>query len=167
MVRSAASEAWRLIYRMLFEGEARERMKEACAIAGVSPGVLKFLFHLQPGAGVAMRDLSEHWEVDASWVTSVVDELESRGLAERLPHPTDRRVKMIALTDEGIAVRERTLERLFTPPASMNALTSAEQRQLRDLLRKVAERRSAAAPQRGPAQRHDVIAAASSSKLST
>ncbi len=160
----AAGEAWRLIYRILVEGEAHDRMKEACAIAGVSPGILKTLLHLEPGTGIAMRDLSEHWGVDASWITSVVDELETRGLARRLPHPSDRRVRMVALTDEGVAVRDQALHLVFAPPASMTALTSAEQRQLRDLLRKVAAADPRLGREPGPAH---VIAAASSSKLST
>jgi DNA-binding MarR family transcriptional regulator len=139
MVTSAAAEAWRLIYALLFTGEAHARMREACAIAGISPGVLKLLFHLQPGPGVAMRDVAEHFDVDASWVTSVVDELESRGLARRLPHTSDRRVKMVALTEQGDAVRQRAFDHLVTPPPALEVLSAAEQRRLRDLMRKVAE----------------------------
>jgi DNA-binding MarR family transcriptional regulator len=134
----AAEEAWRLIYVMLFTGEAHARMRDACATAGISPGIMKLLFHLQPGAGVAMRDVSEHFDVDASWVTSVVDELESKGLARRLPHPSDRRVKMVALTDKGAAIKQQAFEHVVTPPASLDALSATEQRQLRDLMRKVA-----------------------------
>ncbi len=139
MATSAGREAWRLVYEVLFSGETAARMAKASAEAGLSPGHLKSMFHLEPGDGVPLRDLAEHWRCDASYVTSVADALEEAGFARRLPHPSDRRIKMLALTDEGLAARERAYELLFEPPSSMSALTPAEQRQLRDLLRKVAD----------------------------
>jgi DNA-binding MarR family transcriptional regulator len=135
----AGREAWRTIFELIFDGEAHTRMTEASAAVGVSPGLLKTLFHLEPGEGLPMRDLADHWRCDASYVTNLADALEERGLTERRPHPTDRRVKMIALTEEGIAARKRAFEVLHEPPSSFSALTAAEQRQLRDLLRKVAD----------------------------
>lgn len=135
----AGREAWRTIFALLFDGQAHGRLSEASAAAGVSPGLLKLLFHLEPGEGIPMRDLADHWRCDASYVTSLTDALEERGLAARRPHPTDRRVKMIALTEKGAATRKVALELLHEPPPSFAALTAAEQRQLRDLLRKVAD----------------------------
>jgi DNA-binding MarR family transcriptional regulator len=134
----AGREAWQTITRLLF-GQGHERMAEASEAEGLSPGLLKTLFHLAPGDGEPMRDLADHWRCDASYVTSLADALEERGLVERRPHPTDRRVKMIVLTEEGVAVRERAFELLSEPPPSLGALTAAEQRELRDLLRKVAD----------------------------
>ena len=138
MATKAGREAWRTIFELLFEGQAHERMGVACDAVGLSPGLMKTLFHLDPGAGVPMRDLADHWRCDASYVTSLTDSLEERGLVERRAHPTDRRVRLVMLTDEGIAARRRAFEIVSQPPASFGALTAAEQRQLRDLLRKVA-----------------------------
>jgi DNA-binding MarR family transcriptional regulator len=121
-------------------------MAEASAAVGISPGLLKTLFHLEPGEGVPMRELVDYWRCDASYVTSLADALETRGLVERRPHPTDRRVKMIVLTPEGVAARQRALGILYQPPPSFGALTPAEQRQLRDLLRKVASADSQLSP---------------------
>jgi DNA-binding MarR family transcriptional regulator len=84
-----------------------------------------------------MGDLAEHWGCDASYVTSVVDGLQERGLAVRQPDPTDRRVRTIVLTAEGRARRERALALLSQPPSAFVALTPSEQRQLRDLLEKL------------------------------
>jgi DNA-binding MarR family transcriptional regulator len=139
MITGAGREAWRILYRLLLEGEGHDRMAMASEAAGVSPGLLKTLFHLQPGEGVPLRDLAEHWKCDASYVTSIADGLEERGLTERRPHPTDRRVKMLALTEEGTAARLRALAVIFEPPGAMGALTGPEQRQLRDLLRRLAD----------------------------
>jgi DNA-binding MarR family transcriptional regulator len=135
----AGRDAWRLLLGMLFEGQARDRMAAACRSIGISPGSMKTLFRLEPGQGVPMRDLADFWGCDASYVTSLADALEERGLVERRPHPTDRRVKMIALTEKGIAARDRAFDVLYEPPRSFGVLTAAEQRQLRDLLRKVAD----------------------------
>jgi DNA-binding MarR family transcriptional regulator len=134
----AAREAWRTIFDLLFRGEAHTRFTDAAAAVGISPGVLKSLFHLEPGTGIPMRELADHWGCDASYVTSVTDVLEERGLARRWPHPTDRRVKMIVLTEAGVAARKRAFDLLYDPPPAFAALTGAEQRQLRDLLAKVA-----------------------------
>jgi DNA-binding MarR family transcriptional regulator len=135
----AGRDAWRLLLGMLFEGQARDRMAAACRSIGISPGSMKTLFRLEPGQGVPMRDLADFWGCDASYVTSLADALEERGLVERRPHPTDRRVKMIALTEKGIAARDRAFDVLYEPPRSFSVLTAAEQRQLRDLLLKVAD----------------------------
>jgi DNA-binding MarR family transcriptional regulator len=135
----AGRSAWRLILGLLFDGQAHGRMAAACRSIGISPGSMKTLLRLEPGQGVPMRDLADYWGCDASYVTTLADSLEERGLIERRPHPTDRRVKMIALTQEGIAARRLAFEVLHEPPSSFNALTAAEQRQLRELLTKVAD----------------------------
>jgi DNA-binding MarR family transcriptional regulator len=74
--------------------------------------------------------------VDASYVTSLVDDLEQAGLAERRPHPTDRRVKTVALTAKGIDVQQQVSDLMGEPPKCLGALSGSEQRILRDLLAK-------------------------------
>jgi DNA-binding MarR family transcriptional regulator len=138
----AGREAWRLVIGFLLDHARQERMAEVADAEGLSPGQLKTLFHLQPGEGSAMRDLAHHWRCDASYVTNLTDVLEARGLVERRAHPSDRRVKMIALTRKGLAVRDRAFDRLAEPPSAMAALTAAEQRMLRDLLRKLGDDQS-------------------------
>jgi DNA-binding MarR family transcriptional regulator len=147
MATKSGREAWRAIFRLIL-GHGHERLAETSAAMGMSPGMLKTLFHLEPGIGIPMRDLAGHWKCDASYVTNLTDTLEERGLVERRPHPTDRRVKMIVLTDRGIEVRGAAFDRLSEPPPSFGVLTATEQRQLRDLLRKVTE--ADAAPSERP-----------------
>jgi DNA-binding MarR family transcriptional regulator len=69
-------------------------------------------------------------------VTWITDRLEERGYVERLADPRDRRVKLLALTDEGRRVRDEIRARLAIPPEALQRLSRAEQRALRDLLRK-------------------------------
>ena len=128
------------MYALFVEGEAHDRVHRICAELDLSPPLLKAFVHLgslDGDGGLRMSELAESWGCDASYVTALADGLQSRGLAERRPHPTDRRVKTIVLTPEGRAKRERALELLSEPPSSFASLTAAEQRQLRDLLRKL------------------------------
>jgi DNA-binding MarR family transcriptional regulator len=133
----AGREAWRIILRIVFE-RGSEPMHDVSAQEELSPAQLKTLFHLEPGQASPMRDLADRWRCDPSYVTSLADVLEAQGLVERRPHPSDRRVKMIVLTRKGIVVRDRAFDRLAERLPALSALTAAEQRTLRDLLRKIA-----------------------------
>jgi len=135
----AGREAWRLIGDYWFGGEMQERFHAACETANISPPQLKALLSLEPGAGQPMRDLAHAWHCDASWVTCLVDGLQDRGYVERQPHTNDRRVKVVALTALGAKVKDEALAVLHEPPASLEVLNADEQRQLRDLMAKVAQ----------------------------
>jgi DNA-binding MarR family transcriptional regulator len=128
------------MHALFMEGEAHDRVHRICTELGLSPPLLKAFVHLgtlDSHGGLRMSDLAESWGCDASYVTALADGLQERGLAERQPHPTDRRVRTIVLTPEGRAKRERALELLSDPPSAFSALSNAEQRQLRDLLAKL------------------------------
>ena len=106
----------------------------------LAPMQMYALRHLDSGAEVPMNALAESLVCDASYVTGIVDRLEARGLIERRPAAHDRRVKMLAVTEEGARVRERLIERMAEPPPAIATLNRAEQRALRDILRKAVER---------------------------
>lgn len=147
---SAAEECWRTILQLMWQGEAHDRMHEVCRSIGIPPSMIKSLMQLSEHEPRAMRDLAETWACDASYVTALVDDLEERGFAERRPHPPDRRVKTVVLTPKGAEVRDVVTSRLWEPPPAFAALTAAEQRQLRDLLHKVARADAALGdPRRG------------------
>ena len=133
----AAGEAWDAMYRLVFEGEGQQRFHEACECTGLAPGVLKTLLRLRPGEPVAMKDLSDHFRCDPSYVTSLVDGLEAAGMAERRSHPTDRRVKMVALLPGGEEAQAQVHKVIGEPPAAFEALSTDELKRLRTLLRKV------------------------------
>jgi DNA-binding MarR family transcriptional regulator len=87
---------------------------------------------------MSMRDLAERLGIDASYVTAIADQLEERGLVERRPHPSDRRIKSLVLTEHGRRMRDLILVELWTDVPSLAGLTSAERRELRRLLAKAA-----------------------------
>jgi DNA-binding MarR family transcriptional regulator len=134
---AAGRDAWRLLHEIFFAGGVRNRLHDASATIGVSPGLMKALFFLESDESVRMGDLAEHLSCDASYVTNLADALEERGLAERHPHPTDRRVKTLVLSPAGVAAKQQLLDVLYEPPPELDALSAAEQLELRDLLRKI------------------------------
>jgi DNA-binding MarR family transcriptional regulator len=73
--------------------------------------------------GASQRQIAAYLGLDPSPVVALVDTLEAGGLVERLPHPGDRRARLVAPTPRGremreqakkevAAARERFLERL-------------------------------------------------------
>ena len=131
-----ATEAWKAVLDLI-GAEKPPRFPRIAAEFDLSPMQLNLLRTLGPDVELPMGALAGVLFCDPSNVTGIVDRMEARGLIERRPDPADRRVKRIAITPQGVALREDALGRLFEPPASMAQLTRAEQRQLRDLLRKL------------------------------
>lgn len=82
-----------------------------------------------------MREIANALGYDASNVTAIADKLEERNLAERRADPHDRRVKLLAVTSEGEAVRERMEQRLLKTVGAIGRLDADQRTQLRDLLR--------------------------------
>ncbi len=95
---------------------------------------------------MATGTLAEQLGLDRSNVTSVVDRLEERGLITRQPHPGDRRIKLLALTEAGRATRAAIDERIFATVTLFEALSEEDQRALAGLLSKLLERADAGQP---------------------
>jgi DNA-binding MarR family transcriptional regulator len=85
---------------------------------------------------MSMSGLAERLGIDASYVTAIADQLEGRGLIERRAHPTDRRIKSLALTDEGRRTRDQILVELWTTIPVLDGLTDLERRELQRVLDK-------------------------------
>jgi DNA-binding MarR family transcriptional regulator len=130
-----ATEAWKALLSFIV-AERPPRFPAVAQEFEMSPQQLKMMQTLAPGVELPMSAIAEELHCDNSNVTGIVDRLEERGLIERRPDPADRRVKRIAITDEGAQLRERMLARLYEPPVAMSRLSRAEQRALRDLLEK-------------------------------
>src|SRR5689334_4786183 len=116
----------------------RPRMLDIQAEYGLKPPQFFALNALDEPA--PMSAIANMLRCDRSAVTWITDRLEERGYVERRADESDRRVKLLALTDEGRRVREEIRERLAAPPESIMSLSRTEQRALRDLLRKALER---------------------------
>ena len=133
-----ASEAWALLYELLLA--QRSRVMQAAAEFDLAPRQAHLLRMMEAGNPLPMSKVACALRCDPSNVTGIVDRLEERGLIERRSDPGDRRVKMLVLTPEGERVRELVRERLMEPPPEIASLSKADQRALRDVLRRAVPR---------------------------
>jgi DNA-binding MarR family transcriptional regulator len=85
---------------------------------------------------VSMRELARKLHCDPSNITLLGDQLEAAGLIQRQPDPSDGRRRILVLTDKGLAIWTRLLERMQQRSA-LFTLTIEEQNQLLGLLEKV------------------------------
>lgn len=83
----------------------------------------------------SMRELARGLRCDPSTVTFLADRLERHGLATRTVAPGNRRVKLLALTDQGHQVRRRLVAAMVAG-SPLGRLSLDEQRRLRALLAK-------------------------------
>jgi DNA-binding MarR family transcriptional regulator len=84
-----------------------------------------------------MGSLAEEWKCDASTATWIVDRLEAKRLAERRPHPADRRVRLVGLTRSGARVKATQIERAYRPPKAFLKLDLADLLALRNAAAKL------------------------------
>ena len=129
---TAAAEAWGLFWR-IFSADKPRRMAVFSEL-GLSFQQSMALMHLEPDEPLPMSALATGLQCDNSNVTGIVDRLEAAGLAERRPAERDRRVKTVALTPQGEAVRAEVRRRAGAPPPEIAALSEADAEQLRDIL---------------------------------
>jgi DNA-binding MarR family transcriptional regulator len=125
-----AREAWDLLSALVYPPPFLAIAREL----GLRPATFGALRALDEPR--TMSEIAKLLRCDNSNVTGIVDGLEERGLATRVASEADRRVKLIALTEEGRRVRSRLVRAVEKPPAWLASLSEADQRTLRDLLRR-------------------------------
>jgi DNA-binding MarR family transcriptional regulator len=133
---SEAEELWRLLVE-LGVVHVRTHFQRVIAELDLSPPQAYALRRLEPERPLPMRDLADGLACDASNVTGIVDRLERRGLVERQVSSSDRRVKTLVVTAEGVALRKRLLRRLHQVPDAVAALSPEERRLLSGVLRRI------------------------------
>ena len=104
---------------------------------GLSLSGLKLLKALGDG-DCSMREISQALHVSPRTITDMIDGLEAHGLVARCPHPSDRRVTRLHLTQAGtheLVGASTAAERVAA--AAIGALDQAEQHVLRSLLERV------------------------------
>jgi MarR family transcriptional regulator, organic hydroperoxide resistance regulator len=102
---------------------------------GLTVSDMKALLMLD--APMTMKDLGLRMGCDPSFVTSVADALEKRGLARREPSRRDRRSKNLVLTPEGVTLQGRLCAALSARAPWCTTLDTTERRCLLGLMRKM------------------------------
>jgi len=81
------------------------RMRAERIAQGLQPELsdtqLAALAALERNAAMTPSALAEHEKVQPPSITRVIGALEERGLIQRMPHPSDRRQVVLAVTDQG------------------------------------------------------------------
>jgi DNA-binding MarR family transcriptional regulator len=112
----------------------RQNWGAHAAAVGLSPAQVTALLTLVPGEAVPMRSLAARLDSDASNLSVLIDRLERRGAVERRTDPGDRRVKSLALTQEGERLRAAFWRALTEDPGPLSPLGDTDLRALIQIL---------------------------------
>ena len=132
----APKEAWRLLFQL--SRSNRREIAQLHSDFDLNPAQVQLILHVGSESGSPMNELAESLACDASYITGLVDKLETRGLVQRTAKPEDRRIKLIGLTPQGRDIRKQLYERVSQPPAFIAAMPPTDQEALRDIFRRAA-----------------------------
>jgi DNA-binding MarR family transcriptional regulator len=80
---------------------ASQRFAKRLEPLDLHPPQFRVLNMVDATEGRSQQAIGEAIGAPASRMVAIVDELEQRGLVERRPHPSDRRIRALYLTDDG------------------------------------------------------------------
>jgi len=128
---SNGGRAWQAMFELL-----RTQKASMASVFAEYDLTVQLAFALQVIAreGITMRTLADELACDASNATGLVDRLEARGLLERRTSEADRRVKRLVLTPAGRRLSDKVEALMLHPPPAIAALSSADQKTLREIL---------------------------------
>jgi DNA-binding MarR family transcriptional regulator len=132
-----ADEVWRAMATLVIDN--RDSWKRAVVDrSGLPFSRIRVLRRLANGP-MSVKQVAQAATMDAPAATVAVNDLEDRGLAVRTPDPTNRRCKMVSLTDAGLEMLRR-IEAVDDPaPDVLTSLEDTELKELRTLLDKLAK----------------------------
>lgn len=132
---------------------ATRHFAERMDAVGLTPRMWGALNVLDAEAPISQQQLGAAIGMDPSSMVGTIDELESRGLVQRRPHPGDRRAHALHLTDAGRDILSRGRSVAHAAQEELLAPLDAEDRaRLHELLLRVAEAtHEASGRSRGPA----------------
>jgi DNA-binding MarR family transcriptional regulator len=119
---------------------ASRRFAERLAEIDLYPPLFRVLNMVDAAEGLSQQAIGEAIQAPASRMVAIVDELEQRRLIERRPHPGDRRVHALYLTDKGRELLGRGREIAAKHEAELTrGINKADRERLVSLLRKIVE----------------------------
>jgi len=117
---------------------ASKRFAERIAAVGLQPPLFRVLNLVDAAEGQSQQAIASAVDVPASRMVALVDELEREGLVERRPHPSDRRIRALYLTDKGrdLLARGRKIAKQHEADLT-RGMSAADRKMLTQLLRQV------------------------------
>jgi DNA-binding MarR family transcriptional regulator len=123
------------------------RTAEALESVGLTPALFGVLNVLGSREGVIQQRLSSDMGIDPSTMVSLIDELESKELAARRRHPTDRRAWEVAITPQGRkALKQGREAAMHVEDEVLGGLSATDRRRLLALLRRALDSAPPQAP---------------------
>ena len=119
---------------------AARQFAERIAEVDLHPALFRVLNLVDAAEGRSQQAIGEAVEVPPSRMVALVDELEQRGLVERRPHPTDRRVRALYLTSKGrkTLARGREIAKAHEEVLT-RGMAAADRKRLIQLLQKIVD----------------------------
>jgi MarR family transcriptional regulator for hemolysin len=116
------------------------RAAEVLGSVGLTPALFGLLNVIGAREGAIQQELASAMGIDRSTMVTLIDQLESTGLAKRRPSATDRRAREIAITPKGRRVLQRSRRLISeTEDEVLAGLTAEERSELVSLLRRALE----------------------------
>jgi MarR family transcriptional regulator, transcriptional regulator for hemolysin len=113
------------------------RTAELLGSVGLTPALFALLNVIGAREGANQQELGSGLGIDRSTMVSLIDQLESAGLAKRRPSATDRRARKIAITPKGRQLLRRARGLISQVEDEVLAgLTAEERGELLALLRR-------------------------------
>jgi MarR family transcriptional regulator, transcriptional regulator for hemolysin len=112
------------------------RVADVLESVGLTPALFALLNVIGAREGAIQQELGSAIGIDRSTMVSLIDQLESAGLANRRPSATDRRAREIAITPKGRRLLRRARQMISnTEDEILAGLTAEERSELVRLLR--------------------------------
>jgi MarR family transcriptional regulator, transcriptional regulator for hemolysin len=116
------------------------RAADVLGSIGLTPALFALLNVIGAREGAIQQELGSALGIDRSTMVSLIDQLESAGLAKRRPSATDRRAREIGITAKGRRLLERARRLISeTEDEVLAGLTGKERSELLRLLRSALE----------------------------
>lgn len=129
-----ARVAWQRMRALIASPDVVTAEHEFMHRVGLPAGPVRTLRALLNTGAQPMRTLADRLGCDKSYVTSLVKPLLAKHLVTLEPDPTDRRVKVVTLTEAGTSIALEAKHVHDTPPPAIAGLTQEALRHLADLL---------------------------------
>lgn len=133
---SEANRVWQTLVGVVMDtrDDWRRKVSDATGLPFSRARVLRRLLD----APLTLTQLAEATGSDAPATTVAVNDLESRGLVERYPHPDNRRAKLVSLTPAGRRMVEVTRQNVYADaPPGVQALSRTDLGHLRRIFEQI------------------------------
>ncbi|HET7509459.1 MAG TPA: MarR family transcriptional regulator [Solirubrobacterales bacterium] len=122
---------------------ASKQFAERIAAVGLQPPLFRVLNLVDAAEGQSQQAIGQAVDVPASRMVALVDELEHEGLVERRPHPSDRRIRALYLTDKGrdLLARGRKVAKQHETDLT-RGMSAADRKLLTQLLRQIVDKQA-------------------------